>query len=458
MATGMAAGRSTTSPPEPAGPELARRVGGDLEITPHRGQARALRSRRPVVAVIAGTQSGKTTIGPLWLLNEIRARGPGEYLVAAPTFKLLDRKAGPEFQRLFEQRLRLGKYSKGREFVLSARGRRFLHGTADPERPTTVYFGHADEPESLEAMTVKGAWLDEAGQKRFRLGSWEAIQRRRAVHRARCLITTTPYDLGWLKAKVWDRWRAGDPGIDVIRFESTANPAFPREEFERARAELPKWKFDLFYRAIFTRPAGLIYDAFDEARHVCRPFPPPADWPRYLGLDFGGVNTAAVFYAADPARRRLVAYRQYHAGGRTAAQHVAALLRDEPPIAACIGGSRSEEHWRREYRAAGLDVRAPDQPDVEVGIDRVYACHKAGTIFVQAHLDGYLDEKLSYSREVDADGRPTAKIDAKESYHLMDAERYILGTLMAPAGRRGGYDAGGGYPSTEPARSAYGYA
>src|SRR5262249_10213787 len=154
-----------------------------------------------------------------------------------------------------------------------------------------IYFGHATDPDSLESATAKAAWLDEAGQKKFKLGSFEAVQRRLSIHLGRALITTTPYDLGWLKQKIWDPWKAADgnhPYIDVIRFDSTENPAFPQEEFERARASLPRWKFDLYYRAIFTRPAGMIYDCFDDTVHKIPRFKIPDDWPRFLGLDFGG--------------------------------------------------------------------------------------------------------------------------------------------------------------------------
>ena len=37
----------------------------------------------------------------------------------------------------------------------------------------------------------------------------------------------------------------------MIRFDSTDNPAFPREEWERARATLPPWKFKMFYQGYF---------------------------------------------------------------------------------------------------------------------------------------------------------------------------------------------------------------
>jgi len=44
-------------------------------------------------------------------------------------------------------------------------------------------------------------------------------------------------------------------------------------------------------------------------------------------------------------------------------------------------------------------------------------------------LVGYLDQKGTYSRELDANGQPTEKIKNKETYHYLDAERYIIGKI-----------------------------
>lgn len=403
-----------------------------LRLNFHPGQLKAWLSNKRFVLILAGTQGGKTSFGPHWLYREIQREGPGDYMVVTPTYPLLELKALPEFLRLFDHLLQLGKYvgSPSRKFVFSEDGARRTFGDRyDPLTPTTVIFGYAAEPESLESATAKAAWLDEAGQKRFKLGSWEAILRRLSLAMGRVLITTTPYDLGWLKQRLWDRWRKGDADIDVIRFDSTENPSFPPAEFERARRDMPPWKFDLFYRAIFTRPAGMIYDSFDERLHLVPRFTIPSTWRRYLGLDFGGVNTAGVFYAEEPETGRLFAYREYKAGSRTAAQHATELLRGEPMVPLTVGGSLSEDQWRAEFGAGGLPVGRPAVKDVEVGIDRVYAAHRASQIIVFSDLEGYLEEKLTYSREVGDDGEPTEKIEDKSTFHFMDAERYIIGWI-----------------------------
>lgn len=422
-----------------------------LRFNFHPGQMRAWESLKRFILVLAGTQGGKTSWGPIWLWREIKLRGPGDYMVVTPTYPLLVKKCLPEFLRLFKRHFRLGDYqTQQKVFTFSEDGAKRTFGRSDPDKPTQVFFGHATDPESLESATAKAVWLDEAGQSKFKVGSWEAIQRRLSINEGRALLTTTPYSLGWLKQLLYDPWiesKGKHPTIDVIRFDSTENPSFPKAEFERAREMLPRWRFDLFYRALFTRPAGLIYSSFDETRHKVPRFKIPENWNRFIGLDFGGVNTAAVFFAEELGSNekpsgRLIAYREYKAGERSAAEHIFHLMQGEPRIPICAGGSKSEGQWRREFAAGGtvngkpvpgLPIHGPggvtNDAAVEVGIDRVFGAHSRGEIIVFDDLKGYLDEKGSYSRELGDMGEPTAKIEAKETFHFMDAERYLIGYL-----------------------------
>lgn len=405
---------------------------GVLRYRFHPGQWQAWQSERRHVVVLAGTQGGKTTFGPPWLHREIQTAGPGDYLVVTPSFALLDKKALPEFRKLFEEYLALGRYigSPSRRFEISEMGQRRLWGDSGRAYKTTVWFGYATDPDSLEAATAKGAWLDEAGQPAFKAESFEAIMRRLAIHRGRVLITTTPYYWGWLKAQFWD---APGDDVDLVRFESIMNPAFPREEWERARRTLPPWRFDMFNRARFTRPAGMIYNSFDQDTMTCAPFVVPPEWSRYLGLDFGGVNTAAVYLAERPDDGQLFLYREYHDGSATAAGHVAALLEGEAGELQAFGGAPGEQQWRDEFISAGLHVYRPVVSDVEVGINRVYALFAAGRLTVFDNCGGVLDELANYSRVTDDGGEPLEAIADKSKYHRLDALRYV-GSYLADDG------------------------
>ncbi len=403
---------------------------GSLVLHFHAGQLRAWDSQKRITAIIAGSQSGKTVFGPFWFHREIQRCGPGDYLVAAPTFALMELKVLPEFKRLFEETLNLGKY-KGqpvREFVVSKRGEVALFGAPQKER-TVIHFGYAENPDSLESMTAKAAWLDEAGQKKFKLASFEAIQRRLNIYGGRMLITTTPYDLGWLKTRIWNKRRDKQESIKVVRFDSTENPAFPQQAMEDARRTMPRWRFNLFYRGIFTRPAGMIYDCFDDKIHICPRFPIPERWLRYVGMDYGGSNTAALFFAEEPTSKRWFCYREYLQGSRTARQHVDELMRGEPRIPTVYGGAGSEQVWRDEYTFARFPTKKPLVSDVEPGIDRVYGAIQRGEVIFFDDLSDLIDEINSYSREVDDAGETKEKIADKNKFHLLDAARYIIGSF-----------------------------
>lgn len=405
---------------------------GNIRFRFHRSQARAMRSTARFTAIVAGAQSGKSVCGPPWLHREMKRCGPGDYMVVAPDYQLMARKALPAFRQLFETLLKLGTYNKtDHVFPVSPDGEIKLWGERQAEE-TTVFFGYASKPESLEAATAKAAWCDEAGQKDFKLASWQAILRRLSIHEGRVLITTTPYDFGWLKQKLYDPWKAGSELIEFVNFESQDNPAFPQREWKRAKADMPRWKFDLMYRGIFTKPAGVIFDNFDPDRDTCPPFKIDDRWHRYLGLDFGGVNTVALWYAQEPGSKTLYIYDEYKAGGRTAKVHAEMILKGHPHPLVSAGGSKSEDQWRDEFAEGGLGIEAPDITDVEVGIDRVYGFHARQEIKVFSTCEGYLEEKATYRRELDALDQPTEKIQDKSSFHYMDAERYILSKLATP--------------------------
>ena len=411
---------------------------GGLTLNLHPGQQRAYWSDARFILILAGTQSGKTSIGPAWLFREMQRRGPGDYLIGSPTFPLMEIKVIPEFKRFFQKLMNLGDYvgSPLRKFTLNRHGNKILFGTEEPGEETHIYFGYGSDPDSLESATYKAAWLDEAGQKKFKLASWEAILRRLSIAMGRVLITTTPYTLGWLKTELHDR-AVEDPDIALVNFPSIANPLFRREEWERAKRDLPAWKFNMFYRGVFDRPAGLIYGIFDRKRHTMPRFAIPESWPRLVGTDFGGVNTAAVFLAEEQDQAgtpsgRYIAYREYLHGGRTAKQHATALLEDESRIPTAVGGAKSEGQWRDEFAEGGLPIHEPPISDVEVGIDRVHALLATDRLVIFGDLAGTLDQLESYSRKLDERGEPTEEIEDKAAYHYLDALRYISAYLAEP--------------------------
>ena len=393
----------------------------------HRGQARAWDSLARFVVLLMGTQGGKTVFGVEWLKREIENTydaddDTNDYLAVTATHKLMKMKMLPQLRYVFCTLWKMADYHAADQVFE-------FHDTN-----IQIFLGSAQNPESIESATAKAAWLDEAGQNQFKREAWEAVQRRLSIAAGdggRVLITTTLYNLGWLKNEFYDRWMKKDPMVEVIQEDSIVNPRFPMVEYERARRNKPSWYFDMFYRGRYSRPAGQIYDVFNSEVHVVPRFDIDKNWPRYQGVDFAGPNgkTAAVWYAMDPTGHFYL-YREYLGTGKTAAEHVKEWKESEKAnnevIIKRLGGSRGEEGWREDYSKSGCVILEPPVKDVEVGINSVYAFHKLSKMSVFDDCLGYIDEKQSYRRELDATYQPTMDIADKESFHFMDAERYIM--------------------------------
>jgi hypothetical protein len=400
---------------------------GTLNIYPHEGQAAAWASTARFTAMIAGSQGGKTSFLPLWLWNEIGKCGAGDYLAVTATYDLFKIKLLPECLSVFHALFPKGKFYRGDK----------IYGLPDGTR---ILLRSASNPESLESATAKAAICDEAGQNQFRLEAWEAIQRRLALFQGRALIGTTIYNLGWLKTQFYEKWLGQDPDYRVIQFPSTMNPAFPRREFERLRRTLPRWKFSMFYQGQYDRPPGLIYSDFsleyrDDGGHRVHAFTIPPTWERFVGGDFGGVNTAMLYIARDPDADVYYAYGESLEGGLTTKEHAEkALLKVKGTnIRNWYGGSKSEDQQRRDYSTYGVKFREPRVADVEAGIDRVIGLIKESRLYVFDTCIGLLDELGTYSRKVDSQGQILTEIENKSAFHRIDALRYVTQGMLRPS-------------------------
>lgn len=62
--------------------------------------------------------------------------------------------------------------------------------------------------------------------------------------------------------------------------------------------------------------AGQAFGMFSKARHVCEPFPIPASWPRWRGVDWGfDAPWCALWLAKNPQNGRMYVYRELYKPG-----------------------------------------------------------------------------------------------------------------------------------------------
>jgi hypothetical protein len=408
----------------------------------HPGQWKAWKSKSRFIFVVAGTQGGKTSWGPWWLWREIQACGGGDYLAVTSSYDLFKLKMLPVMRETFEGVLGIGRYWVGdriMEICDPATGK-FLANKATDPMWGRVILRSASAGGGLESSTAKAAWLDEAGQDDFTLETWEAVLRRLSINLGRALATTTIYNLGWIKTEIYDPWVEGkSKDTTIIQFPSYINPSFPRREYNRAkRSGMQNWRFGMFYEGKFTKPAGMIYDAYDSAVHLIDDFAIPDEWPRYVGLDYGGVNQSLVWLAKDitglgpKGLGAYYLYRESLEGGMSTKQHAERCRGhyDYPMVAKLWGGSASEDQQRRDWKREGVTVLQPSVSDVEGGIDRVYSLFERQELFVFRSCKGTQKEIDTYKRKLDKRGEPTEEIEDKRKYHRLDALRYVASGLI----------------------------
>jgi len=410
---------------------------GQVTLDLHTGQARAWQSDKRFVFVIAGTQGGKTSFGPWYLWREIQRCGQGDYLAVTASYDLFKLKMLPELKTVFENLLGVGRYWAGdkvMELKDPETGEFWAQRSTDPMWGRII-LRSAQSGGGLESATAKAAWLDECGQDDFTLEDWEAVQRRLSLSEGRVLGTTTPYNLGWLKQEIYDPWENGADDIDVVSFASIINPAFPKREFNRVKARMQGWRFGMFYEGRFTKPAGLIYDCFT-GDMLCDEFEIPTDWTRYIGVDFGGANTAILWAAESPDDGKVYIYDEWLGGNLTSAEY-AAIGKSKIPDECewyCWGGAKSEGQFRRDWDVDGFGVDEPAVDGVEEGIDRGTQLIKDDRLRVFRSLRGFRDEIGSYKRKLDDAGNPLEEIEHKRRFHRMDAYRYMSVGIIEQSG------------------------
>ncbi len=194
------------------------------------------------------------------------------------------------------------------------------------------------------------------------------------------------------------------------------------------QGKMQDWRFDMFYRGQFAKPAGLIYACFTDDMLV-DPFSIPLEWPRMVGVDFGGANTATLWMAEDDSLDPSVwyVYDETLEGGLTSREH-AQKARDKAEgikDLEAVGGAKSESQERRDWADGGFWLDAPQINEVEPGIDKVAELMKTNRLRVFRTLKGLRDELGSYRRKLDrATGEPTDDIQDKRKFHRLDALRY----------------------------------
>lgn len=391
-------------------------------------QQRVIFSEKPITLAGFGIQAGKTTAGSIRTkIYMCRYIDPTDaFLVIAPTYKILQQSTLPSFLQVMDG---LGEYHKGDSVFKMYKG-------------GTCYIRSLSDPNSIVGITnVRHVWGDEAGL--FSLYGFENIQARAAFKNAPILLTTSPYALNWIykdiiRPKLKDP--SARPDVELIQARSDENPYFPKDVYESRKKTMDPRRFNSIFGGQWEKMEGLVYDCFDEGKHVVKPFPLPQGTKFYAGVDWGFTNPFALVVRAITPEGNHIDVSEVYETGLTISDMVARAKQKKAIWGIeCFYCDPSAPAYIEEFNRQGLRAM-PANNDIRKGIDLQYELIKDLRWFCFSDCKYLIDEMESYHypdlKELKGDTNVKEQLPVKQNDHLMDASRYISIALYRPKAKR----------------------
>src|SRR3990167_301926 len=303
-------------------------------------------------AAVAGIQSGKTYLGAYWAGKKLSEYPDKNGIIVAPTYKILQ---AATLKKLFDVFPELRQYYKEQK--------------GEIQLPTggVVYIRSADNPLGIEGITADWVWLDEGGM--CSVLTWTVLRSRVSMTGGQILITTTPYNMGWLYTDFFIPYRnSQDKSLSFYSWASISNPYFSKEFYEAEKHRLPPEEFARRYMGEFRKMTGLVWDLPNE--QIIAPIiglDKKAE-ARIMGIDWGFRNPAAivVLYKYDNAWYVVAEWKQAEKLTGEIIQAAQNLIKEHKVTK--VFPDPAEADRIEEAKRAGLPVYSAVN-DVKGGID-----------------------------------------------------------------------------------------
>ncbi len=297
-------------------------------------------SDKKIIGILGGNRSGKTEVGAFiagaWLLGK-------DYFRGEPAWDLVKDLPIPEGRPrtiwvvgldfptvrdvIWREKLRTGKEHPAflptdspairkindSDFqIFAADGSVLTCKSADSGR------------EKFQGASVDLVWFDEECDEEV----FDESYQRTVDCAGKILLTLTPLrDIAsgvhnpWV-FDLYQEWKAGNPDYVFIGLSVLDNPYVP--EIEKTKLK-EKWAGHYEERARlygeFIQRSGLVYNQWDDKKHLIRPISLPGHWKRLACIDPAATGPTACLWAAVAPNGDLYFYREYKESGLTISDH-----------------------------------------------------------------------------------------------------------------------------------------
>ena len=206
---------------------------------------------------------------------------------------------------------------------------------------STVKFGHLQSAAAVteyQGQEYDWIFMDEATHfTEYEFRTMGAALRGVNDIPKRFYLTCNPGGVGhqWVKRLFVTRsYQGAEDGRDYAFIPATVedNAALLRAspEYIRMLDALPEGVRAAWRHGDWDALAGQYFSEFRRETHVVRPFPLPAEWPRYRVFDYG-LDMFACYWAAIDGGGRIWIYREYCESGLIVSEAAEAMRRLTPP-------------------------------------------------------------------------------------------------------------------------------
>jgi phage terminase large subunit len=405
------------------------------------------------VAYFGGYGSGKSLI--LCIQNIIwGVKYGGEYVIARQYMPELRRTTYQIFKELLPKDLLIEERVADAQFrIKSMKGEAKFH------------FVGLDEPGKLDSLTLDGVSIDEASQT-----SEEAMLKLKGRLRVKrglrkMLLVGNPKGHDFIH-KYFIKQTCFKPFVDpttkktvtvdeqkrahkIIIAPSTENKHLPPGYVAAMLSVYSPERIKRDIYGSFDSFQGQIYESFDRATHVIKPFRIPEDWPRFIGADHGFRNPACFLWFAVDYDSNLFCFREFYRS-EWIIEEICKGRGEEPGIIELNGKERIEGCWIDPSTKANrgkdsdyqtyLDHLPKDwslycaNNEVQTGIDRVKQYLKVDDrtgkpqVFIFDTCENLIEQMTQYRYEELTPGQEVSKnikeTPIKKDDHAVDAFRY----------------------------------
>jgi PBSX family phage terminase large subunit len=365
-------------------------------------------------------RSGKTVASLIRFIEFLASGPPGPILIAGKTERSLKRNIldllvswlPPDSIRI--------NYGKGEAQIL---GRTCYLASANDERAEA----------KLRGVTLAGAYGDE-------ISTWpesffRQLLARLSIPGAAFFGTTNPDGpRHWLKRDFLDR--AAELDMAAFHFTLFDNPYLDKAYIEALKREYTGLWYRRFIQGLWTAAEGVVFDSFDQARHVTSNSPLTSDkTPRYvIGIDYGTSNPTCFIAVAyiSPQGPYYVTHEDYYDPSKTMRQrtdeeHVSnlkAFIQSLPSPPEAIYYDPSAASFSVAALRHKLPLRKANN-DVLSGIRFMHSLFSQDKLFIHPSCKTLIDQLSSYSWDPKAQERGEDK-PLKKDDHGVDSLRYCL--------------------------------